>query len=425
MASNLQGLGFSQTFRGPEIIADKRQARAQQAQAERANAIALFTTALQQTEDAVTQARERGAPDVTPFVQAMAPALLRAAMAADGGGEGINTQLARGKLQGLLLQPSGEQALQAQAAEKRTLAQAQAEGTAAGTPPAPISLGERVISGSSSANQRFALGIPENESARVEFLRDPDGTVKANVKGRFGAGTQVNIAAGESAFQSTIGKNIGDQLARMIAEGEKSVGTEQVLRQMMSSLKQAQTGTLRPTITALQGLANTFGLSLETIAKKSGIAKLGELTSQEEFNRLSRQLIIDGFEKFNGNLNLREVQLAEDAFANLGRSNAANEEAIAAGLAAATLNRQRALDAALVSPEEGGALSEARALIRSKITNDVEEFMRLKSQFLVEIRGSEAALPEGVPDGSVPVGKLPSGETVYRAPDGQFFAEQP
>lgn len=417
MSFSLQGLGAAQQLqRTPDILFRNRQAKAQRQQEERANAIAVFQEQVKVAEENIKGLLDQGI-DPTPFANAVVKPLLQSAMLADGGVEGVNTQFTRARLQGLLESAGPQELLQAEAERERTLAESRAAGTAAGTPPGPVSLGTRVISGESQLNQRFGLGINAGESGRVEFLREPDGNIRADVKGKFGGDGVTVINQGESEFQKNLLGDLAKPVTQMQQAGLDAVNTEVTLRQMVQELKNSRTGVGIPTVNFLQGVANTFGLDLQKIADASGI-ELGKLSSQEEFDRLANILVVSGFKDFKGNLNAAEVRIAKDLWASLGRSKAANEQALAAGLAMTALNRRRALDALLVDTK-----SEARALVAERLSSDTTEFSRLKDEFLAEIRGGNTELPEGIPQGSVPIAKTAAGETIYQSPDGQQWVD--
>lgn len=330
----------------------------------------------------------------------------------------------------LALQSKPEERAEQAADKTRAKAKAKAEGKAAGTPDEPQTA-TRVVSGDSPLNQKFSLGIPEGESARVEFTMDEQGQpTVADVKSGFGGGdTTVNVGGVEG-----LPSWARDTRNQLISEGRSAVFTSRDLTQLSDLIADpaTQTGSLQPALTGLQGIADDMGVDLSSVASSMGI-ELGNLENKEEFGRIAKRLIIDGFEKFKGNLNRREVELAVDAFQNLGRSEEANIEAIASGMAAQEIARQRALDATQATTQE-----EISALQRELLKEDSGRFQELKDKFAKEIRekraqaqqesaprdGTDRALPEGIPEGSTFLQEQSSNGTTkqfYRSPNGDIL----
>lgn len=252
----------------------------------------------------------------------------------------------------------------------------------------------RVVSGDSQLNRQFGLGIPENENARVEFVTDPQtGQVRnANVVAGFGGGgTTVNV--GESARSENDEKFVMD----LFQGGREASTVANNLTQLTELISQpeTQTGALQPLVTTLQGFADDVGVDIQGVADRVGV-NVGSLENKEEFDRVATQVIIEGFEKFKGNLNQKEVQLAVDAFQNLGRSEEANIEAIAASRAANELARERARQA-IQARGDPQAVSQLRQNI---LQGNADEFQQLKNQFAEQMRQSRQLGP--VDTGSMP-----------------------
>ena len=208
---------------------------------------------------------------------------------------------------------------------------------------------------------------------------------------------QLNI--GDDAFVKKIGENLAKSIGDLTAGGQAAIGTEDSLRQMADLMAQGlQTGRLQPAVTALQGIAADLGFNLAEMAKKQGI-DLSKLEDKESFDRLATTVIVDGFAKFKGNLNQKEVELAENAFSNLGRSEWANIDAIAAGLAAQAIARERASKAMSVGTRE-----QAVALQQDLLRGGSKQFLEMKNTFKLEIaksfreRRGEADMPRVTTD---------------------------
>lgn len=189
----------------------------------------------------------------------------------------------------------------------------------------------RVVSGDTQEGQQ--LGIPSGERARVEYeVNEAGNVINRNVKGRFGSGQTIHVGPqGERLGVDVLNKEI-----ETVAEaGRTAMGMLPALDRAGELLTEdVQTGLGQRMVLPIRQLAADFGVPLEETAELLGI-NLSDLSSQEEFRRLTTQVIIDGFSKFKGNLNAKEVQLAENAFANMGTSEEANRRAIAMTRAAA------------------------------------------------------------------------------------------
>lgn len=251
--------------------------------------------------------------------------------------------------------------------------------TMAGDPGAALSLGQ-------AAEPNFRNVRDGRDIVTLDLSR-PDPTSKfrfAEVsRGPVSGGTNVTINQGveETAFDKQRGKNLGEQITGLIASGRSAVGKEQSFRQMGDLLTQGvTTGTIQPALTSLRALADDLGVDFDSIVENLGF-EIENIGSQQEFQRLARSVVIEGFEKFKGNLNQKEVDIALDAFANLGRTEEANIKAIAAGLAAQRVARERGASAAQVTSE-----ADARALSQQIIEQGVDRFEQLRSQFEAELR---------------------------------------
>ena len=228
--------------------------------------------------------------------------------------------------------------------------------------------------------------------------------------------TTVNVLPGESEFLKLAGKNDADYRTAIIDAGQSAVGMEQTFRQLGDLLESGvRTGSLQPTVAALQGIAADLGVDLSGTAQSLGI-ELGDLADAQNFNRLATQVVINGFDQFKGNLNTREVQLAEGAFGGLGSTPEANADAIAAGIAAAQLARQRAVQASRAQTQD-----DVRALQQSLISGDVTEFQTMKDRIKSELLANRGGIP--TIQGDADYNALPPG-TQYRAPDGSIRIKQ-
>lgn len=280
----------------------------------------------------------------------------------------------------------------------------------------------RVVSGDTPLGRE--LGLKPGQQAIVAFTLDPQGeVVKRDVRSRFGAPTQINILPGEPAFQKALGQQLGKQISGIAEAGQLAGRMEPSLRQMADLLAGGgvQTGALQPGITALQAIADDLGVDLAGLAARFDM-DLGSLSEKQEFDRLATELITEGFQKFKGNLNQKEVELAIAAFAGLGRSEGANIKAIASGLAAQQVARERGTAALGVQTRE-----EARTLQQEILAGGTTRFEELRETFeqqlqerFTQARGRDptTALPPGVPEGSRLIGTTTEGKAVYETPEG-------
>lgn len=264
----------------------------------------------------------------------------------------------------------------------------------------PEDMGARIISGDSPENERFGLGIPEGEKARVEFTRDPDGTVRGSVLGRFGRSdtnvtTNVKLPPAESKFNETLGKGEADEILKIREAGSQAQLIAPELSQLveLASTTDFKSGSLQPLVTAFQGVAADLGIDMRGALKDAGIADIGDLATKQQADRLFNRIVLDNFEKIKGNLNRQEVQIALSTFGSIGTSEEANIDAIAAAQAASILARETS-----ELTRDATTLQEGRKVLKAKNERGTEKFMQLKEKIKNDImakRGNTEA-PEGI-----------------------------
>lgn len=243
----------------------------------------------------------------------------------------------------------------------------------------------------------------------------------------------INLPGTETEFNKSLGKLIGDQIGEVVNIGRLAVDIEPLFAQMSKLLSEgARTGAFQPLITGLQAFAQDAGIDVTGIAKKLQI-DLANVSDAQEFSRLSSAVVIESFQKFKGNLNQREVEIAEGAFANLGRTPEANIEAIAAAIASARIARQRASEALNFDDRK----KAQKFLQKTILSSNVEDFLALKDTIAADIRAqrpettpgagpktetkTKAGLPPGVPEGSKKLEKQFDGKDIYETPDGRLL----
>lgn len=276
----------------------------------------------------------------------------------------------------------------------------------------------RIVSGNSDIGRQ--LGIPEGERAEVENLvRNDDGTYSASNISRFGgAGVEVNnITNPPLANIDKVGEGI---LKSVIESGEVAVRQERSLTEVADILSdpKVQTGALQPAITGLQGLADDLGVNLEGMASELGI-NIGNLASKQEFDRLTTEVIIDGFDKFKGNLNAQEVRLAVSAFANFGKSEDANIMATASLLASARIAAKSAedLQRAMFNGDNQGVADA----VNRRFSTDVDEFKEMRDKIASEIRGKREQGKVVLPQAAIDAGITPAMWAVMPEADRALF----
>lgn len=262
---------------------------------------------------------------------------------------------------------------------------------------------ERAVPGSQPPADIITLGKGEQtfslrkDDKRIDQLLNMGFTeVKTPV-------AQVNIV-NESALQKSLGDEVGKQISGVIQRGTASADAEPRLMQMADLLGEGvQTGAVQPALTRLQAIAQDLGVNLEGIASRFGM-KLGNVSTKEQFDRLATETIIGGFEKFKGNLNAREVQLAENAFANLGRTEEANVDAVAMALAGAQVSRERSMRA--IAAATTGNPDEARKVLQEQVSGEStarirEIHGRLKGDILDRMKSAKELAGQAPAIGSI------------------------
>lgn len=222
----------------------------------------------------------------------------------------------------------------------------------------------------------------------------------------------VNNGKGETEFEKATGKDLAAARTAIVEAGQSAVGTEQTFQQLGDLMQEGvKTGSLQPLVASLQGIAEDLGVDLQGEAQALGI-ELGDLGNQQNFDRLATQVVINGFEQFKGNLNQKEVSLALGAFGGLGTSPEANADAIAAGIAASQIARERAVLASRAKTQQ-----QVRTIQESILSGDVTDFRQRKEQIKQGILARRASGGMPTIQGDADYEALPSG-TRFRAPDG-------
>lgn len=221
--------------------------------------------------------------------------------------------------------------------------------------------------------------------------------------------------AGETAFSKEFGKTQAQRAGGYLEAGNTAANMEQSLTQLSGLLASGvPTGSLQPAVTGLQGVAADLGIDLSGVAKAAGV-DLGRLETKEEFDRVSTALVIDGFEKFKGNLNQQEVKLAIDAFPRLGRGEEGNRLAIASMLASARLAQERAAEAAQL-----GSGAEMRQFEAKVARAGTQRFEQIRKDILASLPAQKPAQPSGPPPGAA-IAESADGRRVYF--DGSTWVE--
>lgn len=216
--------------------------------------------------------------------------------------------------------------------------------------------------------------------------------------------------SGETAFDKESAKKLAGLQSDIVSAGELAAGTLPNFAQLSTLLGSGvQTGAVASSTLPLRAFARDLGVDLDASAKALGV-NFGDVVSQQDFDRVSRQVIIDGFAKFKGNLNEKEVELAVNAFGNLGRTPEANISAIAAGMAAAQLAAE---DGARAIQAQSSA--DVRALSAERARRGTGRFTQLKKQYEEQIKANrqQAAPTAAGPPAGAPIAESADGRRVY------------
>lgn len=235
-------------------------------------------------------------------------------------------------------------------------------------------------------------------------------------------------------------KNVVKGLGELFESGRRAAGLEANYRQLfdLMSSQDFQSGSVQPLLTNLQGVASSLGFegTVEGIARGLGIP-VGDLDKQESFHRVTRQLILESYSQVKGNLNRTENQVVADSIANLGTSPEGNIDAIAAGMAAAQLARQRG-QLSIQATGEG----EGRALLGRVLGDDPGELLQRKSEIAEDLRQRRSQSgqptqslqsaqqrlqprPPGVPRDAQMVQQTQDGKQFWRTSDGKVLVWEP
>jgi len=151
---------------------------------------------------------------------------------------------------------------------------------------------------------------------------------------------------------------------------------------------------LQPLITGAQGYADALGLDFEGALSSLGYEGIGDLSGKQELNRLYTDLVIRGFDKFKGNLNDREVRLAQNAQPGIGKSRDANLKAIATQRAAAEIaKRDSRMFLSATTPDEFSSALERRD------ERSLDEFRELRDTYYEQLK-SKSGGTQGQEGGS-------------------------
>ena len=248
----------------------------------------------------------------------------------------------------------------------------------------------RVVSGDTEEGAR--LGIPPGKQARVQYSAGVNGALSnPTVLGAFGGGnTNVEINMGGDLAEQ-LGKEAGKLVTGQIEVGFQAADMERSYLQAAELLGSGlKTGRAQNMLLFFNAWAKDLGIDFPAWAKKQEF-DIGQIGKQETFRRVTTELVIAGFEKFKGNLNQKEVDLAENAFAKLGDDEESNIDAIAAGLAAIEIAKTRGTAAlnSMFAKDPGTAAKEA--LMLRMETGTGEDFMALKAQKVAMIKEQLAA----------------------------------
>jgi hypothetical protein len=234
------------------------------------------------------------------------------------------------------------------------------------------------IGGTPLANQLsriHGVNIPEGQSYEISMTGNRVTDINS-----LGAQTNVSQTVEGQQQRSPFMERMDEVSADQAAERTEAGTVARNLRQTLVDIEDTitspglETGAVQPLITPIQALAESVNVNLTEIADRAGIP-LGDLETKEEFNRLSNILTTEMFSKFKGNLNDREVRIAQESVTNLGASPEANRKAVASLLASAEIADEYATRVSQVKNRE-----EYLALEKEKTERGAEEFKRRRDE---------------------------------------------
>jgi len=259
-------------------------------------------------------------------------------------------------------------------------------------------------------SQQFGVNIPKGETYEIQF----QGNNVTDVN-RLGSGQTINVGGEPSPFQGARTKALAKEFDRVYQQRSSASDTQQLVSGLSDLVVQrdVKTGAIQPAVKGLQNISQSLGIDLGQMADQVGL-DLGNLSKKEEFNRLAQRLTINQFDKFKGNLNDREDQIAQGSVPQLGTSKKGNIRALASLRAAAELAERRANRKLSAQTEK-----EFQAVNRAIEESGTEEFKALRDQYMNQME--QMAQP---PKGGRKNPYEPTTQQEYnQIPSGSFFVD--
>lgn len=254
---------------------------------------------------------------------------------------------------------------------------------------------------------KHGIQLAPGQSARVVQNRDPiSGAVSYEAVDVKNDPKGTTVTVGGTTIGKPLLKVYANQLEGAFDAGRSASTNIARIEQLQGLLSDTEfkTGTVQEMLLPVQGLFESLGVDTKATAEKMGL-KLNDVADAQTFERITREMIIESFQHFKGNLNQQEVKLAFDAFQQLGKDKDANMRALAALKAAARLALADYDEATTVTTDEA-----AGAWLRARNQRAEGTYQTLYDEAMAEMGGGEEfplegneppqEMPPGVPPGA-------------------------
>lgn len=233
--------------------------------------------------------------------------------------------------------------------------------------------------------EQFTVNRGQNQVTYIGDPTDPE-TWQEVAQAPRSTGVTVNTGATQGKFAEEIGKKSAERWNEVLSGGDRAAQSEIMIDRMAGLLSSGEinTGALQPALTGLQAVGEDLGFDLDRVAQDIGV-RLGDLSSKEEFERLSKALTMKALQGFKGNTSNKELQFAREQVARLGQSEGGNVRALAAMKALNQVARENAQRAAGIRSQDDWAKFERQRLNRGperveELTDQYEEQLRQRVQ---------------------------------------------
>lgn len=215
----------------------------------------------------------------------------------------------------------------------------------------------------------------------------------------FGGGQTINVGEGATPFQKKSGELAAgrqNEFAQMGQAAQQTIASSRLMGDLLVR-DDVVTGGLVPGITGVQAVADSLGVDLRAVFEKTLGRDIGELSSKQEFDRLTKAVALDSLQKFKGGTSEKELQFARDTVAQLGTTKEANIRAIAAQQALAEIASENS-DRVSSAETRADFLAEERRINRRGADDIVNRTREIETELLARLGDVEKAEKIEVPD---------------------------